>query len=70
MSRKRIVWLLFPILFGICTTVQAQGTDYLQNIGKIYVVVAVIITLFVGVVVFLMFIDRRLRKIEKSLDKK
>lgn len=70
MSSKWFNWLCFLILFGTSTTIKAQGTDYLQNIGKIYVVVTVIVTLFVGVVIFLISLDRRLKKIEKSLNKK
>lgn len=70
MYARRFFWLLFLILFGNYGTIYAQGTDYLQNIGKIYVVVAVITTLFVGVVIFLISLDRRLKRIEKSLNKK
>ncbi len=70
MYAKRIFWLPFLILFGTIVPIHAQGTDYLQNIGKIYVVVAVIVTLFIGVVVFMISLDRRLKRIEKSLNQK
>jgi CcmD family protein len=38
----------------------------LRSSGKIYVVIAVICIIFVGLAIFLFSIDRRLKKIEKG----
>jgi len=38
----------------------------LRSSGKIYVVVAVIALIFIGIAVYLFNIDRRIRKIEKG----
>jgi CcmD family protein len=46
---------------------EGQGQDFLRNIGKIYVVVAVIVIIFIGIVLFLFFLDRRIRKIENQI---
>ena len=49
---------------------QAQGTspDFLRSIGKIYVVVAVIVAVFLGIIFFLIYLDRRLTNIENQID--
>ena len=52
------------------TLIQAQNssanTDFLENTGKTYVVVAVLALLFIGIIVMMFRIERRLAKIEKE----
>jgi CcmD family protein len=43
-----------------------EMADMLHENGKIYVVVGVIAIIFVGLVVYLVSIDRRLTKMEKE----
>ncbi|MDH3648669.1 MAG: CcmD family protein [Saprospiraceae bacterium] len=43
----------------------ASGPDFMQSIGKIYVVVAVIVIIFLGLVLYLYRLDRRISRIEK-----
>jgi CcmD family protein len=48
---------------------QAQSVDMadaLRSSGKIYVVIATIVIIFVGLAIYLFSIDRRLKKIEKE----
>lgn len=48
---------------------QGQGVemaDALRSSGKIYVVIATITIIFVGLAIYLFAIDRRLKKIEKE----
>jgi CcmD family protein len=40
--------------------------DQLRASGKIYVVIATIVVVFVGLAIYLFAIDSRLKKIEKS----
>jgi CcmD family protein len=40
--------------------------DIFRSSGKIYVVVATIVIIFVGLAIYLFSIDRRLKKIEKE----
>ena len=40
--------------------------DTLRSSGKIYVVIATIVIIFIGLAIYLFAIDRRLRKIEKE----
>lgn len=65
--------IIFLITIFILTqTVLAQNTgivemaDALRSSGKIYVVVAVISIVFIGIVVYLFSIDKRVKKVEKG----
>ncbi|MCR8557094.1 CcmD family protein [Mucilaginibacter sp. BJC16-A38] len=43
-----------------------EMADALRASGKIYVVIAIIVVIFVGLAIFLFSIDRRLKKLEKE----
>jgi CcmD family protein len=43
-----------------------QMADGMRSSGKIYVVVAVVSIIFIGLAIYLFSIDRRLKKIEKG----
>ena len=45
---------------------QVDMADALRSSGRIYVVVAVIAIIFIGLAIYLFSIDRRLKKIEKD----
>ncbi|MBS1509813.1 MAG: CcmD family protein [Bacteroidetes bacterium] len=56
---------------GSCTIALAQnnnsGTDELmRSNGKIYVVVAVCLTILIGLFGYVFFVDRKISKIEKK----
>ena len=62
------ITLLAILLLGY-TTVFAQPVemaDAMRSSGKIYVVIATIVVIFVGLAIYLFSIDRRLKKIEKE----
>lgn len=67
---KRFLLFIIALLFN--TLVYAQGNssvemaDGLRGSGKIYVVVASIAVIFLGIVVYLISLDRRLGKLEKE----
>jgi CcmD family protein len=66
---RKLTFLLLLLLSY--TGVFAQGTsvdldEALRSSGKIYVVVAIICIIFVGLAIYLFTIDRRLKKIEKE----
>ena len=44
----------------------AEMADAFRSSGKIYVVVATVCVIFLGLAIYLFSIDRRLRKIEKE----
>ena len=45
----------------------AQDTDFMRSLGKMYVVVAVIAAIFIGIVLFLIYLDRKLTKLENQI---
>jgi hypothetical protein len=64
---KKILPLVLFILNSI--TLFAQDVDMADNFrrdGKIYVVIAVILLILVGIFVYLIRLDMKLRKIEKQ----
>ena len=67
---KATNWILTAFLvFSSLTTGAAQtgSTDFMRSMGKMYVVVAVIVAVFIGLVLFLVVLDRRLTKIENQI---
>jgi CcmD family protein len=70
MQLKRTI---FGILsFCICAMVSAQNdavemADTLRANGKIYNVVAVVSIVFIGIALYLFYIDRKVKKIEDKL---
>lgn len=69
-SMKKLVFALTALQLLFTFSAAAQGTggnDFLRSIGKIYVVVAVIVAVFLGIVVFLIYLDRRLTKLEDQI---
>lgn len=70
MIRKIFV---FTLLLLINIWLQAQDTtekvdmaDTMRSNGKIYVVVAVILTIFAGIIIYLIRLDRKMSKLEKE----
>ena len=67
---KKLSFLLLLLLSY--ASVFAQGKDYvemadeLRSSGKIYVVIAIIAIIFIGLAIYLFSIDRRLKKIENE----
>jgi uncharacterized membrane protein (DUF485 family) len=68
---KRFFLLLWFLLFQLVSFAQerpqVQMADLMRDNGKIYVVVAVILTIFAMIVIYLVRIDRKLSKIEKNI---
>ena len=56
------------VLFTLTTgAAQSGSADFMRSMGKMYVVVAVIVAVFIGIVLFLVALDRRLTKIENQI---
>ncbi len=68
-------YLLTAILFFINTMMlQAQGNsldqeaaNFLRQSGKLYVVITILVTIFAGIAIFLIFQERKISKLEKKL---
>jgi hypothetical protein len=57
---------LFLLVTGAHAQESVEMADTLRSSGKIYVVVAVIALIFLGMVLFLFSLDRRIKKIEQT----
>ena len=62
---KTLVWLMAFLPVSVFAQ-DVEMADLMHENGKIYVVVGVIAIIFVGLVVYLISIDRRLTKMEKE----
>lgn len=60
----------FLIIMNLCfipvLLCQGENNDFMRSTGKIYVVVAVIAVIFFAIVGFLIYLERRISKLEKT----
>lgn len=55
------------VLSAVSESVQSSG-DFMRETGKIYVVYAVLSIIFVGIILFLMRLERKINKLEKRIE--
>lgn len=62
--------LTFLSLLLVCTAIAQQAqpdmADAMRSNGKIYVVVLVLATIFAGIILFLVNLDRKISNLEKN----
>ena len=68
---KKILLTLSLIAFHVILFAQDQDKPVemavtLRSIGRIYVVVAVVLTIFAGLILYLIRLDKKITKLEKS----
>lgn len=72
MKKNLFASLLFPFLLLLPKMSLAVNTspvkmdDLMWSNGKIYVVVLVAFTIFLGIIITLIFLERRIKKLEKK----
>lgn len=67
----RYIYTSLLILFAINIFAQeVEMADSLRSEGKIYVVVAVLLIVFAGIVLYLFNIDKKISKVEKEISNK
>ena len=62
---KRILLSFFLLLCSYALFAQSMADEMRSN-GKIYVVVAVLVTIFIGIILYLIRLDRKLTRLEKE----
>ena len=70
---KKIVFLLVMLTFATNLFAQDNAVamaDTMRNNGKIYVVVAVLLVILLGLIVYLFSLDKRLKMLEKKSNEK
>ena len=67
---KKLLLLIFFFFSGLVMFAQdkpnVEMADALRQNGKIYVVVAVILAIFAGIILYLIRLDRKISKLEKN----
>ncbi|MEY3322260.1 MAG: hypothetical protein RLZZ417_1843 [Bacteroidota bacterium] len=66
MTMLRFTLFIFAQFFSILF-LSAADADFMRSTGKIYVVVGVMLLLFLGIVFYLILLDRRLTKFENQI---
>ncbi|MBA3647896.1 MAG: CcmD family protein [Chitinophagales bacterium] len=68
---KKIISILLLTLYSIMVfaqdkSIDQEASDFLRNSYKLYVVITILITIFAGIIIFLIFQDRKISKLEKK----
>ena len=65
----RFIFLLMALFFNVASFAQANNVemaDTMRSNGKIYIVVAVCLTILIGLFLYVFSLDRKLSKLEKE----
>jgi CcmD family protein len=68
--RAALVFLLALISPALVAQEEVGMADTLRSEGKIYVVVAIMLVIFAGIVAYLFLIDRKVSRLEKRIQDK
>ena len=64
---KRVLSIVIFIFFTLIVNAQeTEMADVMKSNGKIYVVIAVMLTILAGLVLYLFRLDRKISKLEKN----
>lgn len=69
---RKFVSLIVLLLINILSIAQDSAevvdmADTMRSNGKIYVVLAVILTIFLGIIIYLVRLDKKMSKLEKEI---
>ncbi len=67
MKKKLLSLIVLQLAILQLATAQAAEPDFMRSTGKIYVVVAVIIAMFIGIIGFLIYMDKKLTNLENQI---
>jgi uncharacterized membrane protein len=69
--KKAILILIFSVLHFalLAQDTQPEMADVMRSNGKIYVVVAVLGVILLGIITYLFILDKKLSKLEKQIPK-
>lgn len=68
---KKILYLFLLMTISMITNAQdAEMADVMRSNGKIYVVVGIILIVLVGLITYLILLDRKITKLENKLSDK
>ncbi len=61
-----LILMLFSSITSIAQTQSVEMADTMRSNGKIYIVVAVCLTILIGLFVYVFSLDRKISKLEKE----
>ena len=70
MIRKALLsaaFFLITFLYSVAQSNKVEMADTMRSNGKIYVVIAVILTIFAGIIIYLIRLDKNITSLEKDL---
>ncbi|HEX8039313.1 MAG TPA: CcmD family protein [Chryseosolibacter sp.] len=67
---KYLLSFVFLMLSNLVFAQDVEMADTFRSEGKIYVVVAIVLIVLTGLIVFLYFIDRKVTRLEKMIEGK
>ena len=66
---KKIIFLLALLMasvIGFAQDKKVEMADLMRSNGRIYVVVAVVLTILIGLILYIWRLDRKINKLEKE----
>lgn len=63
---KYLMAFLFAALAATAAQAQDAQEDVMRSNGKIYVVMAVVVTIVIGLFIYLVSLDRKISRVEKK----
>ncbi len=66
MIKKGLITIFLILITTTFVSAETEMADAMRSNGKIYVVVAVLATIFAGIFAYLVYLDRKISKIEKE----
>ena len=67
--KKRYFLFILGLVFNLQAFAQGEQVDFMRSIGKIYVVVAVIIVILLGLFYYMFRMDKNLTKLENQINR-
>lgn len=66
MAKHALITIFLLLITGTLASAQTEMADTMRSNGKIYVVVTVLATIFAGIFAYLVYLDRKISKLEKE----
>ena len=66
MSKRILVTIYLLVITTTFASAQTEMADVMRSNGKIYVVVTVLATIFAGIFAYLVYLDRKITRLEKE----
>lgn len=65
MNKRSLTTIILLLMTSTYAGAQTEMADTMRGNGKIYVVVMVLATIFAGIFAYLVYLDRKISKLEK-----